>query len=442
MPATRELHLNVNLLGGLGEHPGAWRWPGTDPLSFLHVDRYVEAAVVAERGTLDAVFLADSPGIVQDIHTLPPYNGLEPTLVLTAIARATERIGLIGTASTSYNEPYNVARRFMTLDLISHGRVAWNAVTTYNSASARNFGGTEPTREQRYSRGNEFVDVVRALWTSWQPGALIADEVTGQFADPDRIRPIEHVGEHFTVRGALTLPPSEQGYPVIYQAGGGVEGRDLAGRTADAVFSAAVDEQDARTNAAAIRRAALGYGRAPDSIIILPGLRTSVASTEREAVQRREALRDLADQTGVLKGLATKLRVDAGALHLDHPVPPQLLTEVHGPAGPGEDTLLRQARQGSTVRELLRAFGPGHLVAVGTPEHVADTIERWFSSGAADGFNLMPDTLHDGLPDFVDHVIPILRRRGLFRTGYRGTTLREHYGLPVPVPARPVALAG
>ncbi|MER7008214.1 NtaA/DmoA family FMN-dependent monooxygenase [Dactylosporangium sp. NPDC000555] len=440
MPATRELHLNVNLLGGLGEHPGAWRWPGTDPLSFLHVDRYVEAAIVAERGALDAVFLADSPGIVQDIRTQPLYNGLEPTLVLTAVARATERIGLIGTASTSYNEPYNVARRFMTLDLISHGRAAWNAVTTYNSVSAHNFGATEPTREQRYARGNEFVDVVRALWTSWQPGALVADEVGGQFADPSLIRPIKHAGEHFTVHGALTLPPSEQGYPVIYQAGGGVEGRDLAGRTADAVFSAAVDEQDAQANAAAIRRSAAGYGRSPDSIIILPGLRTSVASTEREAVERRERLRDLADQSGVIKGLATKLRVDADALRLDQPVPSELLAAAHGPAGGrDEDTLLRLARQGTTVRELLRAFGPGHLVAVGTPEHVADTIQRWFESGAADGFNLMPDTLHDGLPDFVDHVIPILRRRGLFRTEYRGTTLREHYGLPVPT--RPVALA-
>jgi FMN-dependent oxidoreductase (nitrilotriacetate monooxygenase family) len=196
---------------------------------------------VAESGLLDAVFLADSPGVVQDLAGVPPCNGLDPFLILTAIAQATERIGLIGTASTSYNEPYNIARRVLSLDHISGGRAAWNAVTTYNSNSARNFGSGEPTRADRYARGNEFVDVVRALWRSWEPDAILADTSEGMFADQAAIRQIAHGGKHFTVRGPLTLPPSAQGSPLIFQAGGGIEGQQLAARTADAVFSSPGD---------------------------------------------------------------------------------------------------------------------------------------------------------------------------------------------------------
>ncbi|TQS22527.1 LLM class flavin-dependent oxidoreductase [Microbispora sp. KK1-11] len=426
--SARELHLNVNLLGGLGAHPGAWRHPGADALSFAGVDRYVEFARIAERGLLDAVFLADSPGLVQDVSVQPPYNGIEPPLILTAIARETERIGLIGTASTTYNEPYNVARRFMALDLISHGRAAWNAVTTYNSSSARNFGGVEPTREQRYRRGNEFVDVVLALWRSWDPDAVVDDTAAGRFADPEKVRPVKHEGEIFSVHGALTLPPSEQGHPVILQAGGGEEGRELAARVADAVFCADVDPESAKAAAADLRSRMPRHGRDPGSVRILPGLETTIAGTEREAIERRDRLNDLADRKAVLQGLGMKLRVDPALLELDRPVPAGLLP----PPRPGAHRAVALARGGLTVRDILRRVGLGHLTVVGTPERVADVIQSWFESGAADGFNVMPDVLADGLPAFVDHVVPILRRRGLFRTDYRGTTLREHYGLPVP----------
>lgn len=438
----RELHLNVNLLGALGLHPAAWRWDAADPESFLRIDAYVEAAQTAERGLLDAVFLADSPGLVQDLSVGPPYNGLEPTLLLTSIARATERIGLIGTASTTYNEPYNIARRFLGVDLISGGRVAWNAVTTYNSNSARNFGAAEPTREERYARGNEFIDVVRALWSSWDPDAVIADKKSGTFADLARIRPVEHRGRHFTVSGALTLPSSPQGYPVIFQAGGHGEGRDLAGRVADAVFSAPAGLADAHELADDLRRRAAAYGRDPAALRILPGLRTTIGSTEREAWERRDELEELTDRTAAIRSLAALLGVPEEVLELDSPVPVELLNAPRPglPANWNTDPRAqRLAAEGLTVRELLsRGIGAGYLLAVGTPEHVADTIQTWFESGAVDGFNLMPDVLADGLPALVDHVVPILQRRGLFRTEYRGTTLREHYGLPLPVTRPPV----
>ncbi|HEY4456432.1 MAG TPA: NtaA/DmoA family FMN-dependent monooxygenase [Pseudonocardiaceae bacterium] len=434
-PAARELHLNVNLLGGLGAHPGAWRWPAADPLSFLHVDSYVELAKIAERGKLDAVFLADSPGLVQDITELPPYNGIEPTITLTAVARATERIGMVGTASTTYNEPYNVARRWLSLDTVSGGRLAWNAVTTYNSISSRNFGGSEPTREERYARGNEFVDVVRALWQSWDENALIVDTATGHFADPGRIRPIGHEGVHFTVNGSLTLPASPQGYPLILQAGGGIEGRHLAARTADVVFSAPIDLPDALSYAQALRELTADYGRDPSWIRITPGLRTFIGGTEEEALRRKESLDDLADRAGAVHALAAALGTDPALLALDRPVPGHVLADLPTDIDDSQHLqhiAIRMARTGKTVRELINRGAGAGLVAVGAPEQIADTIQFWYESGAVDGFNVMPDVLADGLPAFVDQVVPILQRRGLFRTEYRGTTLREHYGLPVP----------
>ncbi|MEU3413834.1 NtaA/DmoA family FMN-dependent monooxygenase [Streptomyces sp. NPDC006658] len=431
---ARELHLNVNILGGLGLHPGAWRWPAADPLSFLDVDSYVRAARTAERGLLDAVFLADSPGIVQNVADVPPYNGIEPTLLLTAIARETTHIGLIGTASTTYNEPYNIARRFLGLDVLSGGRVAWNAVTTYNAHSARNFGAGEPTRAQRYARGNEFVHVVRELWQGWRSDAVLADRTTGRFADPDRIRPLRHEGAHFTVHGPLTLPGSPQGYPVIFQAGGGVEGRELAARFADAVFAAPEDLAAAGAATAQLRAQAAAFGRDPQAIRVLPGLRTTVGGTEEEAWRRRDQLADLSDRSGELVTLAGRLGVPSTALDLDSPVPARLLRAAP-PAGGGEaeERARRLAERGLTVRDLLsRGLGAGYFHVVGTPEQVADRIQLWFESRAVDGFNLMPDVLADGLPALVDEVVPVLRRRGLFRTEYRGSTLRAHYGLPLP----------
>jgi FMN-dependent oxidoreductase (nitrilotriacetate monooxygenase family) len=387
MSSERELHINLHMVGGaIGAHPAAWRWPGADPYAFADTGRWVEAARHAERGLFDAVFLSDTPGIFTDISAGPQgAYYLDPTLILTAIAGATTRIGLIATGSTTSNEPYNLARRFKSLDVLSHGRAGWNVVTTYIPQVTANFGGSGlAPGEERYARANEFMDVVRALWDSWEPDALLADTATGRFTDPALLRPIGHRGRFFSVRGPLPLPPSEQGHPLIVQAGASEAGRELAGRTAELVFSGAADQASARAYAADIWARAARHGRDPRSVSVLPGLMTCVAPTEREARQRLARLNEL--------------------------------------AGHGNWT-------------------GGHITAIGTPEQVADTVEEWFSSGAADGFTLMPDVFADGLPAFVDEVVPVLQRRGLFRTAYRGATLRDHFGLPRPyaAPATPAA---
>ncbi|WP_261566743.1 NtaA/DmoA family FMN-dependent monooxygenase [Frankia gtarii] len=427
----RELHLSVHPVAA-GHHPGAWRWPGADPRAFARIEGYLEVAKVAERGRLDSIFLADVPGLHADIDDYPLLNGLEPTLILTAMAVVTERIGLVGTASTTFNEPFNIARRFRALDLISRGRAGWNAVTTSGPRVAGNFVAQEPDSRTRYAKAEEFVGVVLDLWRSWAPDALVADVESGLYADMDRIRPIDHQGEFFSVRGPLSLPPSEQGYPVLYHAGVSDDVRTLTARTGEAMFTAVVDLDAARAELDIVRARAVRFGRPPDAVRFLPGLVTSVGGTEREALERRRRLDELADPRGSLRALAAQLGLRADDLELDRPVPPALaesLTHVRGHARP----FARLALAGHTVRDIIgRGGGGGHVVAVGAPEQVADVIESWFTAGVVDGFTLMPDVTVDGLPAFVDHVVPILQRRGVFRSDYRGTTLREHYGLPIP----------
>ncbi|CAO5189536.1 N-acetyl-S-(2-succino)cysteine monooxygenase [Frankia sp. AiPs1] len=436
----RELHLSVHPVAA-GHHPGAWRWPGADPLAFARIEGYLEVAKVAERGRLDSIFLADVPGLHADIDDYPLLNGLEPTLILTAMAVVTERIGLVGTASTTFNEPFNIARRFRALDLISHGRAGWNAVTTSGPRVSGNFVADEPSAEQRYARAEEFVAVVLDLWRSWAPDALTADVEAGRYADMGLIRPIDHHGEFFSVRGPLSLPPSEQGYPVIYHAGVSDDVRTLTARTGEAMFTAVVDPDTARAELDIVRTRAARFGRPRDAVRFLPGLVTSVGGTEQEALARRQRLDELAGPQSALRAVAAQLGLPAGALDLDRPVPDVLrgsLVHVRGHARP----YARLAARGHTVRDIIRrGGGGGHIVAAGAPEQVADVIETWFTTGLVDGFTLMPDVTVDGLPAFVDHVVPILTRRGVFRSEYRGTTLREHYGLPIPDVAtrRPLA---
>jgi FMN-dependent oxidoreductase (nitrilotriacetate monooxygenase family) len=351
LTAARPLHLTVHLVGAAtGVHPGAWRWPAADPRTFASIDRWIEAAQVAERGLLDAVFLSDVPGLWGDItdHPQEAYY-LEPTVVLTAIAQATSHIGLVGTASTSFNEPFNVARRFASLDLVSHGRAGWNAVTTFVPVIAENFGDARiADRGDRYGRGNEFTDVVRALWRSWQPGALLADVARGAFTTRDGLTPINYHGTYFDVRGPLPLPPSEQGYPVIFQAGASEPGRDLAARTADAVFSGATSVDAARAYAGDIRTRAAGYGRDPATITILPGLFTSVGSTQAEADDRLDRLDALAYRDGALTVLAGRLRLDPDRLEPDRPIPRADLPPlgVEGAVSVLDAGLLERAHQG------------------------------------------------------------------------------------------------
>ncbi|MGT2428274.1 LLM class flavin-dependent oxidoreductase [Cupriavidus basilensis] len=431
----RQLHLNINILHS-GFVPSAWRLPGSDPGAFADVRHYIRVAQIAEAGKLDAVFLADNAAIVDQIH-FRPITALEPTVLLASIAAATTHIGLIGTASTSYNEPYNIARRFATLDHVSAGRAGWNVVTTADAPSARNFGrDAAPDHAQRYARASEFTAVVKALWDSWEDDAFVGDKTSGRFVDPGKVLPIAHHGEHFSVQGPLNLPRSPQGHPVVVQAGGSTDGRELAARHAEAVFSASQSFEESLAYGRELKSRAQALGRGPDAVQVLAGLTTIIGATEAQARRRCDELVDLIPWDYSLTRLAGTLGITPDRLRLDERLPGNLALPANGNGNHTffNATLALARRHGYTVRELIRelAGGGGHRVIVGTPEQIADDIEHWFRHGAADGFNLMPDALPDGLQDFVDGVVPILQRRGIFRTEYEGGTLREHLGLARP----------
>lgn len=430
--ATRELHLNVNLLHS-GVYASAWRQPDSDPGACFDVGHYVNVAKIAERGKFDAIFLADTPAITDRID-YRPFQSLEPTIVLATVAAATSHVGLIATASTTYNEPYNIARRFATLDHASGGRIGWNAVTTADAAAGRNFGLPAVLEHKtRYDRAKEFADVVHALWDSWEDDAFIGDKASARFVDMSKVHPISHRGRFYSVDGPLNLPRSPQGRPVTVQAGGSSDGRDLAAAQADAVFTLAQSIEEGVAYARDLRARAIAYGRASDAIVIPPGLATVIGSTEAEARRRQDELWELVPIEYSLSRLANTLQVSPDRLALDEPLPDLPL-----PANANQTMFqgtVNIARRGNlTVRQLLKALGGGvgHRIIVGTPEAIADDIETWFRAGAADGFNLMPDVLPTGLKVFVDEIVPLLQQRGIFRSDYQGSTLRDHLGLARP----------
>jgi FMN-dependent oxidoreductase (nitrilotriacetate monooxygenase family) len=435
--STRELHLGVNVLSD-GMHPAAWQYPGSDPNWFSDPAFWVDVARTAERGTLDALFLADSPSLFQppgEPLVAPPL-ALDPIVLLSTLASATTHLGLIGTVSTSFEEPYNIARRFASLDHLSRGRAAWNVVTSSDPYAWGNFGhgdetAEQPNRAQRYRRAAEFIDVVRALWDSWDDDAVLADKAKGAFSRVGSINTIDHRGEFFNVTGPLTLPRSPQGHPVLFQAGGSPGGLDLAARYADGVFAAQASLADALRNADELRSRTVAYGRPRDAIRIMPGLSFVLGSTEEEAWRRNAELNGLAGERR-LAHLAAQLSVDPAELDWDSPLPKWLLdgAETIGGSQGARDIVVNLARREQlTVRQLLDRVITWHRLVIGSPEQIADAIEEWFRAGAVDGFNLMPDVFPSGLELFVDHVIPILRARGLFRHEYRHSTLRGHLGL-------------
>jgi FMN-dependent oxidoreductase (nitrilotriacetate monooxygenase family) len=435
----RRLHLNVNILHS-GFVPSAWRLASADPRAFVDVGHYVRIAQMAEAAKLDAVFLADNAAIVDQID-FRPITALEPTVLLASIAAATSHIGVIGTASTSYNEPYNLARRFATLDHVSGGRAGWNIVTTADLASARNFGHAGvPDHAQRYARADEFATLVKALWDSWEDDAFIGDKTAGRFVDTGKVHPVAHRGQYFDVQGPLTLPRSPQGHPVLVQAGASADGRRFAARHAEAVFSASQSFDESAAYRRDLNARAAAFGR-PD-VLVLAGLTTIIGATEAEAQRRRDDLIEQIPMRYSLNRLAGTLGIDVARLDPDAPLPADLALPGDGNGNHTffHATVAQARRHGHTVRELIRALagGTGHRVIVGTPEQIADDIARWFEGGAADGFNLMPDALPDGLRDFVDGVVPLLQKRGLFRTAYEGTTLRDHLGLARPQGVAPL----
>lgn len=439
----RQLHLNINALHA-GFVPSAWRLPASDPRAFFDVGHYVRVARIAEAGKFDAIFLADNASIADQIN-FRPITALEPTLLLASVAAATTHIGLVATASTSYNEPYNIARRFATLDHVSGGRAGWNVVTTADAGSARNFGRAAPPEHgQRYARADEFTRIVKALWDSWEDDAFVGDKDSGRFVDTGKLQPIAHHGSFFDVQGPLNLPRSPQGHPVVFQAGGSADGRELAALHAEAVFSASQSFEESLAYKREINARAEAVGRGPAAVKVLPGLTTIIGATEAQARQRRDELVDLIPWDYSLTRVAGTLGIPVERLSLDAPLPDHLPLPANGNHTFFRATVALAQRRNLSVRALIRelAGGGGHRVIVGTPEQIADDIEHWFRHGAADGFNLMPDVLPDGLQDFVDGVVPILQRRGIFRTEYEGTTLRAHLGLERPagrVPAQAAA---
>lgn len=432
-PAARQLHLNANVIPS-GRHNAAWRLR-ENPDAVVDIEGFLDIARTAERGTFDAVFFADQPGL-DEAAAFRPWNALDPTILLTALAGVTEHVGLVATASTTFDHPYHIARRFASLDHVSGGRAAWNIVTTQHNSAAGNFGlANLPPHEDRYRRAEEFVEVVVRLWDSWEDGAVLADAATGRYADPARVHPINHTGASFSVTGPLQVPRSPQGRPVIVQAGASEASKRLGARWADALFTVQRTVEGAREFYRDVKTLAAGFGRNPDNLIVLPGLYPVVGSTEEEAWARKKTFDDLLDAEADKIRLAERFGTDPDRLALDAPLPDDILDGVspHLSRGFLENIVLEARRDRLTVRQILgRNALSGHRVVVGTPEQIADNIEAWFTAGAADGFNLNMDSYPDGFRLFVDHVVPELRRRNLFRTEYGGRTLRDHLGLARP----------
>ncbi|WP_432943760.1 LLM class flavin-dependent oxidoreductase [Kribbella sp. CA-253562] len=432
---SRQLHLNAFLMS-TGHHEASWRLPESNPFANTDVEHYRDLARTAERGKFDSIFFADSPVLFSDVGRRPA-GSLEPTVLLTAIAAATSRIGLIATASTTYNDPFNLARRFASVDHVSAGRAGWNVVTTAGPDAAKNFNlADQPAHAERYERAAEFLEVAFKLWDSWQDDATLADKESGVWGDNAKVQAIEHVGRHFQVRGPLNLPRSPQGYPLIVQAGSSEDGKGLAARYAEAVFTAQQTLEDAQAFYADLKSRTAALGRDPDGIKILPGIVPVIGATETEAQALERELDDLIKPEYARQQLARTLRVDPEDLPFDQQLPADLPDEDEIEGAKSRYTLIvtLARRENLTVRQLIGRLGGGrgHRTFTGTPEQVADAIQHWFEAGAADGFNIMPPVLPSGLTTFTDHVVPVLQHRGLFRSEYTGTTLRDHYGLPRP----------
>lgn len=434
---TRHMHLNL-FIHSRGHHEASWRHPSASPLPLTDIRYYLDVARKAEAGLFDSVFLADSLGVGQDVANAP-RTWLEPVTTLAALAGATSRIGLIATCSTTYTEPFNLARQFASIDHMSNGRVGWNIVTTWLATAAGNYGGeAAPGHAERYERAEEYMRVVTGLWDSWSDDAVLDDRVSGRYARLDGIRTLNHVGSHYQVAGPLNLPRSPQGRPVFVQAGSSETGRRFAAHHAEAVFTAQMEKATAKDFYADLKRLVLDADRKPEHVLILPGLSPVIGSTEAEARQIARELNDLSDPEVGRQRLSGRFGGhDFSHLPLDKALSPEDFPDpdtVQAARSRTEVIIGLVRREKPTLRQLLGylAGARGHFVTTGTPEQIADLMEDWFSDGAADGFNLMPPVLPSMLELFVAEVVPLLQARGLFRTEYAGDTLRALYGLPRP----------
>jgi FMN-dependent oxidoreductase (nitrilotriacetate monooxygenase family) len=423
--SNRKVHLNV-FLRATGHHAGAWRHADSHPELELDIEYLAKLAQIAERGKLDSVFLADG------------YAGggskLEPFTLLSALASVTRNIGLTATVGTVYNDPFHVARQFASLDHISGGRAGWNIVTGAGSA-AHNFSRDEhPEHAERYETGEEFVEVVKQLWDSWEDDALLYDKEGGKLVDPGKVHEINFQGHTYAVKGPLNIPRPPQGYPVLVQAGSSEQGKELAAKTAEVIFTAQQTFDAGREFYSDVKGRLAKYGRTADELVILPGLAPIVADTEAEARDIEEELHSLVDTRKALTSLSERFTVDLNDYDLDAPVPldkAKPAEQFNGIRSRQEVILDAARRENFTIRQLLYRSngGHGHITFTGSVLQTADLIEKWFRNHASDGFNVLPQLFPTGLETFVDKVIPELQNRGLFRTEYEGTTLRDSLGL-------------
>ena len=431
---ARKMRLGLSIRGH-GYHPAAWRHPDVPADGTLHVEHYVRSAQTAERGKLDMVFFADGAGIRQGdsprgslSRTGRDMIELEPMTLLPALAMVTRQVGLVTTASTTYNEPYNLARKFATLDLISKGRAGWNAVASWSEHEAQNFGlETTLDYDTRYARSAEFVEVVKGLWDGWEDGALLLDKASGQYFDEARMHVLNHQGRFFKVRGPLSVACMPQGHPVIVQAGASEQGRELGAATADVIYAIHNSVDSARAYYDDVKGRMAKYGRQPEDLKIMPAFCPVVGRTRADAQAKYDQLQALFDPLAGLGSLYSAFG-DLSGYSLDEPVPDDAL-------GPQELRSLsvqfveRMRREKPTIRELYLRSGLTGSAKIGTPGDIADAMQEMFEAGACDGFNITPATLPGGGEDFVEMVVPELQRRGLFRTEYEGKTLRENLGL-------------
>jgi FMN-dependent oxidoreductase (nitrilotriacetate monooxygenase family) len=436
--SQRKMRIGMSIRGH-GYHQAAWRHPAVSADGTLHVEHYVHSAQIAERGKLDMIFFADGAGIRQGDN--PPGSlartgrdmvELEPTMLLPALAMVTTHIGLVTTASTSYNEPYNLARRFATLDLISKGRAGWNVVASWSEHEAQNFGlETTLDYDTRYARSAEFVDVVKGLWDSWEDGALLLDKASGRYFDEAKMHLLNHHGRFFKVRGPLSVACMPQGHPVIVQAGASEQGRELGAATADVIYAIHGSLDGARAYYADVKGRMAKYGREPDELKIMPAFCPVLGRTRAEAQGKFDQLQQLVDPLAGLGSLYTTFG-DLSGYPLDGPVPDDAIGKLEIRSISAQ--LRERVRQEKpSIRELYLRSGITGSARIGTPNDIVDAMQEWFENSACDGFNITPTHLPGGCEDFVELVVPELQRRGLFRAEYEGKTLRENLGLKRPV---------
>jgi len=419
-------------------HTGAWRWPGAWPdanFNFAHLKQLIQTL---ERGRFDAFFMADHLallpmpiGALKRSHTTTSFD---PLTLLPALAAVTEHIGLVATASTTYNEPYHVARKFASLDHISGGRAGWNLVTSANPHEALNFSREEHLEHgERYHRAREFFDVITGLWDTWADDAFVRDVDSGVYFDPARMRRLDHQGEHFQVRGPLNVARPVQGWPVIVQAGASEAGRQIAAETAEVVFTGQRTLADGQAFYADLKARAAKAGRNPEHLLILPGAFVVVGDTVDEARAKKARLDALVHPDSGIASLSVVLGSDASGFDLDGPLPDHI-PESNASKSGRQKAIDLARREKLTVRQLAQIVGGnyGTLEFIGTPQTIADQMQQWLEERGSDGFNVMFPYLPQGLDEFVDRVVPELQRRGIFRTEYEGRTLRENLGLPRP----------